>query len=117
MLKAEKGNASADVILTDSTFLCTDFSHLVPALYIGSLAPLSVYVRINRAISSIKRMNGKLLPLRSDYIHAFSEGEMSNRDKQVEQGGYPAEARKKKFFGFCQCGGWRWTQRSLESRS
>lgn len=61
-LQAGKGNASADLILTDPTVLCADFSHLVPVLYGGSLAPLSVCVRINRAVTSIKRMNGKLLP-------------------------------------------------------
>lgn len=108
-LKAGKGNASADLSLTDSTFLCADFSHLVPALYSRLLAPLSVCVRTNRAIWSVKSMNRKLLPSRSDYVHAFSEGEMSNRDKQVEWGCFPTEGRNQKFSGFCHCGGWRWT--------
>lgn len=61
VLNAGKGNAAEDLILTDLTFLLIDFSHLVPALYSGSLAPLSVCVRFIRAIASIKRMNGKLL--------------------------------------------------------
>lgn len=83
-LKAGKGNASADLILTDSTFLRADVSHLAPALHNGSLAPLSVRVRINRATLCVKRMNGKLLPQRSDYIHPCI---CSGRDVKQRQAG------------------------------
>lgn len=71
VLNAGKGNAVEGLILTDLTFLLVDLSHLVPALDSGSLAPLSVCVRLIRAITSIKRMNRKLLSQRSDYICAF----------------------------------------------